>query len=176
MSFQNSTSQKLNPVSPTRGLCGPASLQIVFSRFGINASLEEISKLASATKKDGTSLEGITRATKHFGFQVFCKDDSAIEDLVYFVNLGLLPIVDWFDRNEGHYSVFLGLEKGKVLLCDSGSGVSNKKTRRISKKDFLRNWFDFPGDYIKTHQDLLLRRMIVVAPSEMSLSFLSLRR
>jgi hypothetical protein len=81
-------------------------------------------------------------------------------------------IVDWMSTKEdprsnacileGHYSVVCGLSKDEILLEDPAHG----SVRRIPRRYFLRAWFDFTHLYPKQQDDLVIRRMIVIAPDE----------
>jgi len=149
---------KLKPFRQTPGLCGPASLKMVFDYYGVSVSEAEISKIAGATKEKGTSIAGLIKAAKHFGFKVFSKERSTISDLKYFIKRKILVIVDWFFEDEGHYSVVIDINKKNIVLMDP----TLEGIRKFSAEKFLRVWFDFPGKFIKSQKDLVLRLMLVV--------------
>lgn len=151
---------KLKPFRQTPGLCGPASLKMVFGYYGVSASEGEIAKVAGATKEKGTSKAGLIKAAKHFGFQVFSKEKSSLNDLRYFIKREIPVIVDWFSEDEGHYSVVVDIDKKNIILMDP----SYARRRKFSLEKFLRVWFDFPGKFIKDPKDLILRLMLVVTP------------
>jgi hypothetical protein len=79
-------------------------------------------------------------------------------------------IVDWMstvacgpDRTLtacGHYSVVCGLDEQCITLQDPGIG----RRRRLSRERFLSVWFDFKRVPPREQDDLILRRMVVVAP------------
>src|SRR3954466_7904154 len=60
----------------------------------------------------------------------------------------------------GHYSVVCRLEKEHIVLQDPSIGLR----RRVPRKGFLNVWFDFKNVFPKQADDLVIRRMIVVAP------------
>jgi len=153
---------KLKPFRQTPGLCGPASLKMVFDYYGISVSEAKITKIAGATRKKGTSIPDLIKAAKHFGFQTFLKKNSTFNDLRYFIKKGIPVMVDWFLEDEGHYSMVVDIDRKNIVLIDP----TLKGKRKIPLKKFLRIWFDFPGDYIKNPQDLVLRLMLVVTPFE----------
>ena len=80
---------------------------------------------------------------------------------------GTPVIVDWFTRGrndypesetaDGHYSVVAGLDNKFIYLQDPEIG----KMRKIKRYDFMRVWFDFTGDYIKSGE-LIIRQIIVI--------------
>jgi predicted double-glycine peptidase len=151
---------KLKPFRQRPGLCGPASLKMVFDYYGVQVSEAEITKISGATKEKGVSKEGLTKAAKHFGFQVFSKEKSSLSDLKYFIKRKIPVIVDWFFEDEGHYSVVVDIDKKNVVFRDP----SFKGLRKMPIEKFLRVWFDFPGKYIKNSKDLILRRILVITP------------
>jgi len=151
---------KIKPFRQRPGLCGPASLKMVFDYYGVQVSEDEIAKIAGATKEKGISKEGLVRAVKHFGFQVFSKEKSSLSDLKYFVKRKIPVIVDWFWEDEGHYSVVVNIDKKNIVLRDP----SLKGLRKMSIEKFFRVWFDFPGKFIKNSKDLILRRILVITP------------
>jgi predicted double-glycine peptidase len=70
----------------------------------------------------------------------------------------------WDVHGCGHYSVVCGLDKRHILLEDPGIG----RRRRLSRRNFLNVWFDFKRVFPKAQDDLIIRRLIVVAPQEFS--------
>lgn len=157
---------KLKPFRQAPGLCGPASLKMVFDYYGVSVSEKEIAKLAGASKEKGTSIEGLIKAAKHFGFQVFLKKKSSLDDLRYFIKRKIPVIVDWFFEDEGHYSVVVDIDKKNIVLMDPTLRkiLIYIRRRKMSLEKFLRVWFDFPGNYIREPKDLILRLILVITP------------
>jgi len=149
---------KLKPFRQTPGLCGPASLKMIFDYYGVSVSEKEIAKAAIASRKTGVSKEGLIKAAKHFGFKVFSKEKSNIGDLRRFIRKGVPVIVDWFLEDDGHYSVAVDINQKEIILMDPSLGG----LRKMPLEKFQRLWFDFPGKFIKNHKDLVLRLMIVI--------------
>ncbi len=158
---------KLKPFRQTPGLCGPASLKMVMDYYGLSVSEKEIARVAGSSRERGTSIKGLIRAAEHFGFKTILKKDASLRDLEYFVNKKIPVIVDWFDREEGHYSVVVDITKRKVVLMDPAlRKILIYIRRRVFPREvFFRLWFDFPNKFIKTPKDLVLRAMLVVTPS-----------
>jgi len=160
---------KVKPFQETlnAGMCGPASLKIVFDYFGVNKSEKELAKLCGTTKNLGTDTEGLTRAAEHLGFKVVVKNNSLFSDLEKWLKKGVPLIVDWFTRGrqdysysdvaDGHYSVVCGIDAKYIYLQDPEIG----DIRKIEKDDFKRVWFDFAGEYIKP-DELIIRQMIAI--------------
>lgn len=157
---------KLKPFRQTPGLCGPASLKMVLDYYGVSVSEAKLAEIAGASRKKGTSKEGLIKAAKYFGFHVFSKEKSSLKDLKYFIKRQIPVIVDWFFEDAGHYSVVVDINKKNVVLMDPTLRklLIYVRRRKIPTETFLRVWFDFPGDFIKNSKDLILRLMLVVIP------------
>ena len=152
---------KLKLYRQTPGLCGPASLKIVFDYYGVSVSETKIAKAAGATKGKGCSIRGLIKAAKYFGFKTYLKKKGSLDDLRCFIKKNVPVIVDWFFEDEGHYSVVVDIDKKNIVLMDP-SLKSGK--RKFSTEKFLRVWFDFPGKYIKDTEEVILRLLLVIIP------------
>jgi len=149
------------------GMCGPASLKIVFDYYGVNKSEKEIAELTGATKILGMDVAGFEKAAKQFGFKVEVKNNSDFTDIEKWLMDGVPPIVDWFTRGrqdysdadvaDGHYSVVCGVDDEYIYLQDPEIGG----IRKIKKDDFKQVWFDFLGEFIKP-DELIVRQIIAV--------------
>lgn len=149
------------------GMCGPASLKIVFDYYGVNKSEKEIAKLVGTTKILGTDVDGLVRAAKQLGFKVAVKNNSNFTDIEKWLTKGVPPIVDWFTRGrqdysdaavaDGHYAVVCGIDDKYIYLQDPEIG----SIRKIKKNDFKRVWFDFSGELIKP-DELIIRQIIAI--------------
>lgn len=151
---------KLRPFRQTPGLCGPASLKMVMEHYGVSVPEKEIARISGASHKTGVSQEGLIKAAKHFGFDVFSKEKSSFNDLRHFINKGVPVIVDWFSEDEGHYSVVVDIDSKNIVLMDPE--VNGERKMPLEK--FQRLWFDFPGKFIKEPKDIILRLIIAVIP------------
>lgn len=155
---------KIKPVrQTTKYSCGPSSLRMVLAYFGINKSEKYLIKLSGCKSSIGVSGEGILKAAKSLGFNGFIKDNADIKDIKYYVNKKKIPIiVDWFSHTEasidGHYSVVAYINRKKIFLADPEFG----KIRHLDLVTFKRVWFDFPSNYIKSKNELVIRRMIII--------------
>ena len=152
---------KIKPFRQTPGYCGPASLKMVLDYYGVFVSEAEIAKAAGTTQNKGTAYLGLVAAAKHFGFNAFFKKNSKLSDLEDLVKKGNPPIIAWFSKDDGHYSVVANMNKKEIFLMDPELDIGKRK---MSREDFFRVWFDFPGDFINTPKDLILRLMVVVTP------------
>lgn len=145
--------------------CGPTVIQMILSSYGIKASIDEISKIAGTTKESGTSIEGMAKAFKYYGLETIVKELCTPDDLRYYINQQIPVVVDWFSFDGGpggHYSIIVSINKKNITLRDPGF----TKIRRISIKEFMSCWFDYPGDYPKDKNVFIVRLMMVATPKK----------
>ena len=150
---------KIKPFKQSASFCGPASLKMVLEYFGIKKTEKEIAKLCGATKEKGVGAAGLLEAARKLGLKGFVKDFSEIEDLKKYVLKKKIPvIVDWFQGGDGHYSVGVGIDRKNIWLQDPEIG----KIKKLDLETFKRVWFDFPGNFLKSKNQIIIRRMVVV--------------
>jgi len=145
------------------GYCGPASLKMVLAFYGIKTSEKKLAKLSACTKAKGTSSQNLVKTAKKFGLTGQIKDNLEVGQLKNYVIEKKIPvIVAWFSlygcHYDAHYSVVVGFNKNDIYLQDPEIG----RLRTIELKSFKRVWFDFKGDYVKTKNDLIIRRAIIL--------------
>lgn len=140
------------------GMCGPACLKMVLEYYGIKMTEKKLAKLCGATVSHGVEAEPMLAAAKKLGLKGFVKDHATISELRKFLKKEIPVIVDWFSINDGHYSVVIGVGREYIYLEDPELGKLNK----IKIDIFHRVWFDFPGKYLRTPKDLLIRRALVL--------------
>ena len=148
-------------------MCGPASLKIVMDYYGVDKSESELAKLCGTNDELGTDEKGLVKAAELFGFKTFVKNESDFNDVEQWLKKGVPVIVDWFTRgrkdyddcevSDGHYSVVIGLNDDYIYLQDPEIGG----VRKIERDDFMKVWFDFTGEYIKT-DELIIRQLIAI--------------
>jgi len=147
--------------------CGPATLKILFSYYGIDKTEKELAKISGWNKVLGIDDRGMKKAAEKLGFKVEIKNNSSYKDIESWLKKSIPVIVNWFTRGrndypesetaDGHYSVVAGLDDKFIYLQDPEVG----KMRKIKRYDFMRVWFDFKGDYIKPNE-LIVRQIIVI--------------
>ena len=160
---------KVKPFQETlnAGMCGPASLKILLSYYGIERDEKELADLCGTKKDLGTDDQGIKRAAESLGFKVKIKNNSSFKDIERWLDKDVPIIVNWFTRGradytdadvpDGHYSVVCGIDDQSIYLQDPEIG----RIRKIKKNDFKRVWFDFSGELIKPNE-LIIRQMIAI--------------
>jgi predicted double-glycine peptidase len=149
------------------GMCGPASLKILLSYYGVDKSERELAKLCGTKKDLGTDDWGIKKAAESLGFKVKIKNNSSFKDIEKWIDNETPVIVNWFTRGridytdsdvaDGHYSVVCGLDDKNIYLQDPEIG----SLRKLDKEDFMAVWFDFTGKYIKS-DELIIRQIIAI--------------
>jgi predicted double-glycine peptidase/predicted deacylase len=149
----------VRPFRQKPGYCGPASLKMVLGFLGVTITEKKLAEISGCTPTCGVGAEGLVCAARKLGFRARIKDFSDLEDIHEWVNRKKIPvIVDWFAFEGGHYSVVSGIDKENVYLEDPSLGYR----RALKRSTFKRLWFDFPNDYLKSKNELIIRRMIII--------------
>jgi hypothetical protein len=151
-----------------RGYCGPATLKIVFSYYGLEKTEQELAQLCGIDKNLGTDDKTVKRAAEQLGFKVEIKNFADYGDIQDWLEKGVPVIVDWFTRGrsdyddsevaDGHYSVVMGLDEENIYLQDPEIGG----VRTITRDDFMKVWFDFTGERIESWNEMIIRQIITV--------------
>lgn len=141
------------------GYCGPASLKMVLGFLGVKITEKKLALISGCTPSCGTGADGLVGAAQKLGFHARVKDFSDLEDIREWVNRKKIPvIVDWFAFEGGHYSVVSGIDRENIYLEDPSLG--HRRAMKLST--FMRLWFDFPGNYLRSKDEIIIRRMIIV--------------
>ncbi|WP_419656687.1 putative fusion protein (N:peptidase-C:desuccinylase) [Desulfosarcina variabilis str. Montpellier] len=147
------------PFRQKPGYCGPASLKMVLGFLGLKISEKKLALISGCTPSSGIGAEGLVCAAKKLGFRARVKDFSDLADIRKWVNRKKIPvIVDWFAFEGGHYSVVSGIDRENIYLEDPSLG----HRRALKLSTFMRLWFDFPNDYLRSKDELIIRRMIII--------------
>jgi ABC-type bacteriocin/lantibiotic exporter with double-glycine peptidase domain len=132
---------KLKPFKQSKGYCGPASLKMVLSTYGINISEDYLAKITRSSRIRGCDEENIVKAVKEFGFKGYVKQNSSINEVKKLLKKRIPVIVNWFSPEQaGHYSVVIGFDKGKIVLADPYFG----EMKKYKIEWFEERWFDMP--------------------------------
>jgi succinylglutamate desuccinylase len=150
---------KIDSFRQKPGYCGPASLKIVLGYLGVKITEKKLALISGCNPSCGIGADGLVGAAQKLGFSAHVKDFSDLEDIRKWVNRKKIPvIVDWFAFEGGHYSVVSGIDRENIYLEDPSLG----HRRALKLSTFMRLWFDFPSDYLKSKDELIIRRMIVI--------------
>jgi len=140
------------------GFCGAASLKIVLHHFGIEKTEKQIVNAVKATRA-GIEAKDLLRYAKRLGLKGKIKDHAELQDLSRWVKKKGIPlIVEWFEEDDGHFSVVVDIDRENVYLQDPDLG----HVRAMRRDIFLRVWFTFPGKYMKRESDIVLRRILIL--------------
>jgi ABC-type bacteriocin/lantibiotic exporter with double-glycine peptidase domain len=156
-------------------MCGPACLKIVASYFGIDIGEQRLIRACRSTSEiSGTTGRNLVKAARGLGFHAEIIDNADFKTIEQWLRGGIPVIVDWMSVSEdlhtrqrivgGHYSVVCGLSRSNIILEDPAIG----RRRTIPRQRFFNVWFDFKLVYPKVRDDLILRRLIAVAPRDLS--------
>lgn len=150
------------------GYCGPASLKILLSYYGIEKDEKELYKLCKTSPGLGTDDKSLKEASESLGFKVEIQNNASFDDIQKWLEKGVPVIVDWFTRGrtdytdsdvaDGHYSVVMGLDDENIYLQDPEIG----KMRTIERDNFMRVWFDFTGEIINSWDEMIIRQLIAI--------------
>ena len=136
--------------------CGPASLSMVFSYFGINKSQKELGQELRPYQNPrgdnddkSVTLEELSRKSEEYGFVAYYRPNGNIELLKLFIAYDIPVIVKTLTKeNEdiGHYRVVKGYDDTtrEIIYDDSFQG----KNLRFSYESFNKIWEKFNFEYL----------------------------
>jgi hypothetical protein len=139
------------------GFCGPASLQILFSFYGLVVPQElivEKTNVADTETHIGFRLDTLNDAVKkiNHNFVILAKYNSTISDLKRIIDVTNTPLgVEWQGKfksiegifySEGHYSVVTSIENSEILIIDP-EPHSTLLNGRISFEEFQFRWYEY---------------------------------
>lgn len=139
--------------------CGPASLQMILHHYGIEATEEDIGRVAKTTIEHGTTNENLLIAAQHYGLDGAWQHNGTVDMIRSFVEQDIPVIVEWFssdespDPGEVHYSIIVGVSDTHVFLLDPEDGEKHE----ISHIKFMSVWFSFSGPYPNDPTDVRIR-------------------
>lgn len=141
------------------GRCGPAVLKMVFEYYGRKMAEIELAKLTKCDPAQGVAGEVLVSTAKKLGFKAELKNGATFKEIENYVKIKKIPvIVDWFSGDDGHYSVVVDIDKKFIYLQDPELG----RVRKMDRRTFQRVWFDFEPNYLKSPNDIIIRRLIAL--------------
>lgn len=156
----------INNVKPLRQkqkyTCGPAVLATIFKFYGKEIPEEDLVQQGNINSKDGTDYDQMEYLAKQNGFKFYHKLNASVRDIEKYLKLNMPVIVNYQDWGGGHYSVIHGYDDHFFYVADPSNSNDSEseyaEPKKISRKKFLKNWFDSneKGNYKKT--------LILVAP------------
>ena len=136
--------------------CGPASLSMIFSYYGINKSQKELGQELRPYQNPrgdnddkSVTLEELSRKSEEYGFVAYYRPNGNIELLKLFIAYDIPVIVKTLTKeNEdiGHYRVVKGYNDttGEIIYDDSFQG----KNLKLSYESFNKIWEKFNFEYL----------------------------
>lgn len=143
----------------TENHCGPAVIQMLLENIGVNATQEEITEAAGATRTietHGTRVDQLARAVHELApiARLWFKEGAGADDLEYVLNECKYPVgVEWQglfadmdddDDDYGHYSIIAHIDKDKdeLIVVDPYKDFVDQ-SRIVKMSLFLNRWWDF---------------------------------
>lgn len=118
--------------------CGPASLRMVLSFYGIERTEEELQARLATNEVRGTRHADMIRVAREEGLYVFENEHSSIVEIFALLKL-LIPVVVHFvepSENDNHYAVVVRVDDTHTTLHDPWNG----KRTSMHTDDFVARW------------------------------------
>lgn len=136
----------------------------------MNVSEARVAQACRTSHTSGTTGQNLVAAARKLGFIAEIVDDANFRVIERWLRRGVPVIVDWMSIGfrgaarvaTGHYSVVSGLTANDIILEDPAIG----RKRRLPRAVFLTLWYDFKFLSPRSDEDLVMRRMVVVAPPD----------
>lgn len=119
----------IRKVRQKKGFCGPASIEMIFSFYGIGFTQDEIAEEAGVIEGEaGSRIDQLDQAVKCLrpDYTLLAKYYSTIEEIISFIYTFGIPVgVEWqgkfFDEKGnqfevGHYSVINWVDKAREII------------------------------------------------------------
>lgn len=137
---------------------------MILRYYGMRTTERHLAQLSGCTFEEGTTAEGLRTAADTFGCKTNIYTDGSIEDMRQWIEQEIPVIVHWFSTDTGHYSVVVNITDTHITLLDPDTG----KHRRYTHDTWHHIWFGFKQTWIRSGNDLIVRRYIVVLPPSVS--------
>src|SRR5512138_559487 len=140
--------------------CGPAVIQMLLENIGVNATQQDITAAAGATRtieQLGTRVDQLAKAVEKLAPQarLWYKEKASLADLKYFLEEAKYPLgVEWqgifdedpeeLDDDYGHYSVIAHIDetRDELIVMDPYKDFVDQN-RIIKISVFLKRWWDY---------------------------------
>jgi len=146
----------IRKVRQKKGFCGPASIEMMFSFYGIGFTQDEIAEKAGVIEGEaGSRIDQLDQAVKYLrpDYTLQAKYFSTIEEIISFIYTFGIPVgVEWqgkfFDEKGdqfevGHYSVINWVDKARekihIVDPDERSALTDGWIGFI---EFKERWWD----------------------------------
>jgi len=118
--------------------CGPTSLLMVFSYYGIQASEDLLAKELDTNSDIGTKHSKMIEGVRRYGLHCYVNDQSTLQEIGYLLGYKVPVIIRFVEPagNEDHYGVVVGFNRFFVTIHDPWSGAN----QRYTHKSFNERW------------------------------------
>jgi ABC-type bacteriocin/lantibiotic exporter with double-glycine peptidase domain len=179
--------------------CGPATIEMLFSFYGVCVSQADISKAAGMADvirhAQGMRLDELNTAIEALypkgDYVLLAQYQSSLDDIAYIVEELRLPIgVEWQGRfarsdgtqyDQGHYSVITAIdrERGRLYIADPEDHDLLTPDGVLDLDVFEDRWWEVdivprPGDNSTAHVIEMERLVFVLVPRERKEQLLNL--
>ena len=131
--------QKHHRFMPYEGWCGPTVIKIIFSACNIKKSIYEIAWYVYKGWWGTPSQLFIAYLSKFFVL-VNYKMNATISDIAAHLKLGHIVIINWWDKDGGHYSIVSSYKEGWLTIIDSSRERDWQWV--MTGKELRRVWYD----------------------------------
>lgn len=137
--------------------CGPAVIQMLLEYIGVEATQEEITEAAGATRTietHGTRVDQLAKAVDVLapGVKLWYREKARIEHLEFVLSEHKFPVgVEWQglfgdedDDDYGHYSIIAHIDKNKdeLVIVDPYKDFP-EQNRIVRMSLFQKRWWDY---------------------------------
>lgn len=124
--------------------CGPSSMRMVLSHFGVDKTEDECIELIGAREGRGCETDQIVSAFKKLGFKCYEKSLTMKEakDLLD-KQIPIIADIRSYTGNHGHYVVLRDISDTHVMINDPNT-KGNIRKEKI--EDFEKRWWDYKMD------------------------------
>jgi len=143
----------------TENHCGPAVIQMLLENIGVDATQEEITEAAGATRTietHGTRVDQLAKAVQQIApiAKLWYKEKASLDNLEYVLDICKFPVgVEWQglfddmdddDEDYGHYSIISHIDKVKdeIIIVDPYKDFVDQN-RIVKMSLFLNRWWDY---------------------------------
>jgi len=151
-------SRRAVPLSESTALCGPKVLA-----HALNITIPEAQALSKWQASKGTEPRDMVSALRKSGYKAVAREHCTVELLIEFKEAHSNPIIilDYWDDNfrsaDGHYVIFLGLDKdGDIVVWNPDFDT---ESMTMIRGRFELNWFDYKID----DNGVIYKRMAIMA-------------
>ena len=137
--------------------CGPATLGMMLSQYGVIAGQRAIAqegRAESLIQDLGTRIDQLALATRNIAshLRMWAKRNATFEDINTLINISGLPVgVEWQDvganaqweDDNGHYSVVIGIDmEDKTLTIRNPETCGDGTDQTHTFESFDKAWYD----------------------------------